>query len=556
MNLNTIDIPFDEDLLPARMLQFGKYTCMYEHGRIRYISFSNVELIRMIYFAVRDKNWNTLSYTIGDESIETHKNGFKISYTALHRLDSISYRSDILIVASGERLTFFARGQSLSNFERNRIGICLLHPIKEYRGREVVVERPDGSTYQSSFPDLVKPNQPFTEIRKMHCSVSEGLSVDMNFEGETFETEDQRNWSDGSYKTYSTPLAIPFPVSISEGAVLEQKIGLTIFGEGIQGDAALATTEQKIPFPKIGYGVNYRDELAESEIQLLLQIPFDHYRVELYLSNQDWEKILELRFREATQLKTKLELVLFFSDDFAKQLQRFLSLIKDQSVLVRSVLIIKVFQNVTSEDIFASAFPEIKKHFAHIEVGYGSDGFFADLNRNRPSNTYFDFISFPLTPQVHAFDTRSLIENLESQRDLIRAANTFAQGKKIFVSPITFRIRSSSMGEGARPADYDTRQHRSFGALWTLSCIRNLCDADSLTFYEVKGYRGILSGETHSSHLSATFQYLKTIRKFAPEWIIVNDAESLLPRNLLLEDANGNRLEFNLESTRIFKSSF
>ena len=36
-------------------------------------------------------------------------------------------------------------------------------------------------------------------------------------EGETFETEDQRNWSDASFKTYGTPLHLPFPVEVEEG---------------------------------------------------------------------------------------------------------------------------------------------------------------------------------------------------------------------------------------------------------------------------------------------------------------------------------------------------
>ena len=36
----------------------------------------------------------------------------------------------------------------------------------------------------------------------------------MIFNGETFEMEDQRNWTDASFKTYCTPLSLPYPIKI------------------------------------------------------------------------------------------------------------------------------------------------------------------------------------------------------------------------------------------------------------------------------------------------------------------------------------------------------
>ena len=37
-------------------------------------------------------------------------------------------------------------------------------------------------------------------------------------EGDTFEMEDQRNWTDASYKTYVRPLALPWPYTLAGGA--------------------------------------------------------------------------------------------------------------------------------------------------------------------------------------------------------------------------------------------------------------------------------------------------------------------------------------------------
>lgn len=38
-----------------------------------------------------------------------------------------------------------------------------------------------------------------------------GVTVGIDFSGETFEMEDQRNWTDASFKTYCRPLARPAP---------------------------------------------------------------------------------------------------------------------------------------------------------------------------------------------------------------------------------------------------------------------------------------------------------------------------------------------------------
>ena len=42
--------------------------------------------------------------------------------------------------------------------------------------------------------------------------------------------EDQRNWTDASFKTYSTPLELPFPVELSAGEQIRQRfvLGLVV----------------------------------------------------------------------------------------------------------------------------------------------------------------------------------------------------------------------------------------------------------------------------------------------------------------------------------------
>ena len=64
------------------------------------------------------------------------------------------------------------------------------------------------------------------DIRSLAWTL-DGVATTATFEGEVFEMEDQRNWTDASYKTYSTPLERPFPVVVAAGAVIEQSVAFT-----------------------------------------------------------------------------------------------------------------------------------------------------------------------------------------------------------------------------------------------------------------------------------------------------------------------------------------
>ena len=50
-------------------------------------------------------------------------------------------------------------------------------------------------------------------------------------EGDAFEMEDQRNWSDASYKTYVRPLTRPWPYTLPKGEKVAQSVTLSISGK-------------------------------------------------------------------------------------------------------------------------------------------------------------------------------------------------------------------------------------------------------------------------------------------------------------------------------------
>jgi len=188
----------------------------------------------------------------------------------------------------------------------------------------VSIEQPDGSTYEALFSEAISPRQPFLNIRKMHWNAAGQLDCSLSFNGDIFETEDQRNWTDSSYKTYSTPLSRPIPAAVKKGDTVAQQLVLDVTAAGTNqvADEPKRSDAERHPFPKMGYArCTGSATLSEAFISLLQQVPFDHYRVELHFNNDTWRTEWANALHEAKRLETKLELILFFTDAVQEELE-------------------------------------------------------------------------------------------------------------------------------------------------------------------------------------------------------------------------------------------
>ncbi|NEJ83166.1 hypothetical protein GR268_42570, partial [Rhizobium leguminosarum] len=101
-------------------------------------------------------------------------------------------------------------------------------PIGGVEGSPATVEHVDGQIVATRFPDVIEPWQPFKDMRAITHEVIPGVRAECRMEGDTFEMEDQRNWSDASYKTYVRPLALPWPYEIAANRPVRQKTSLII----------------------------------------------------------------------------------------------------------------------------------------------------------------------------------------------------------------------------------------------------------------------------------------------------------------------------------------
>jgi len=171
------------------------------------------------------------------------------------------YSAEIVGKAEG-RLVFRAKGRAVTDFVTNRTGFVLLHPLEGVAGRPARVEHVDGRTVDASFPELIDPVQPMMDLRAITHEAGPGLQVTCRMEGDTYEMEDQRNWTDASYKTYVRPLALPWPYTLAAGTELEQSVTVTVEGRLAggatvrAGEATVTVGEPVGTVPPLGFGLD------------------------------------------------------------------------------------------------------------------------------------------------------------------------------------------------------------------------------------------------------------------------------------------------------------
>lgn len=540
MNSRLIQLPFDVALTPGQILTSGDLTCFCEAGRIRYLKFHDRQLLRLIYTAVRDKDWNTAEIVITNESAQQNNNGFTVSYTAAYQYaEATVFEAGIEIIAEGNTLKFSFKGWGVKTFYRNRIGICVLHPITECTGQTISITDSDGGIYTAVFPDTVSPHQPARNIRQMLWPVNNEHNAVLKFSGDIFEMEDQRNWTDDSYKTYSTPVDLPLPVQINQGDKVEQSVSLWFEPlEKYPEIQQLPGGHQQIAMPLIGYSRVPGHQLTTEEISLLKQIPFHQYRTELFTDSTGWENDLQEAVNEARFIGTKLELIVLMS----KPVDGFAALISSHVEYIDSVMIVDAGNGKPSSELFEFAISSLGPLRPLIRIGYGTNNHFADLNRFPPVTVGYDFLSFGISPQAHASDTRTIIENLAAQSATInRIKGRMDNSAVIHVSPITLETRGRTEGSPYSVTPPDARFSTDFLTFWTLSALAGL-EAQQVTIHNAVGESGIL----YNGDASSLFKALKKIRDFDPQWIS-KDFDGDKPA-VIFKNAAGDELRFETDA--------
>lgn len=499
-------------------LQAGPLTMLYDNGDLRYVRLGEREILRRVYVAVRDHNWGTLKSQLNNQTLQVHAKWFRVTYEVMYRQGDIDLHANVEIVGAPDgTVTFEFDAEARSSFHTNRTGFCVLHPAT-LAGEPCLIEHVDGTTQEGFFPDHIAPHQPFFNIRAIQHEVSPAVRARVLMEGDTFEMEDQRNWSDASYKTYCTPLERPRPAQIEKDARIRQKITISLDNRSedntnISVDkapaVALTVGEANTAHSVPALGLSVTDQpLTDLETSRLRLLNLAHLRVEVRLWRADLAEKLRSATAQAKALGIPLEIALFLSpESTADELTAFRSLLDEIKPPVTRWIVLNRAEPTTSEKSARLAREFLGDYDRSALFGAGTDSNFTELNRSRPPLTGIDFVSYSATPQVHAFEDVDLMENMAPLATSARDAHLFSD-VPVVVSPLTLKRRGKpSAGTDVLantphelPPQVDPRQMSLLGAVWTLGTFKYLAESGVLaaTYYETTGWRGVMEREMGS----------------------------------------------------------
>ncbi|KMQ51251.1 hypothetical protein CHISP_1734 [Chitinispirillum alkaliphilum] len=469
-------------------LKAGPVTLLYQNGYIRSLFWKNKELIRRIYVALRDQYWNTIEYKVSNQKVCREEDSFHITFDCRHKRGEIDFLWQGEIIGSNYgQIIFRMNGKALTEFKTLRTGFCILHPL-EFKGKEVNVEHSDKNSERIAFPQAIAPFQPLRDVRKITFSLGEECGAVLSMTGGVFETEDQRNWTDASFKTYSPPIGYPGLYTLKKYAQVNQEISLSLFGELPPGDDETAEgntgiSQSKFGLPQIGISLNPMVELSEREIYNLSLTGINHLRIGLDASEDNLD-LLQRAALYCSRIQSASELALTFSHDFENEIETLLSVLRAVKIPVKRFLVYHKEFAVTPNPLIDSVKESLKAYAPGAAVCAGADHYYVELNRAKERFESADCIVFAPNPQVHTFDNDAIMENLQGLHEVVVDSERLAGDSGLVISPLTLRPRTKR-SKPKKDGGADLRIKGLFGAAWTLSsfisCLSG--NVESVTYF-------------------------------------------------------------------------
>ena len=393
-------------------------------------------VLRSVRAVVRDRNWDTAGLVVDRAAASD------LALT-LH-VHSAGLGSDLRGIVRAEvrgpgRLRVLTDLESASQFETNRTGLVVLHP-PALAGSRMDVRHPDGGVTHSRFPGDISPHQPAFDIAALQWS-HDGLDVDVRFAGDVFEMEDQRNWTDASYKTYSRPLALPFPYVLAAGERVVQSIEIAVSGTPAPVDAdpvARIRLEEGPPLPAIGVSAATAPDPAPP----LAEAPVEGARpasvlVELDLATRNWRAALGRAAASALPLDVRFVL----SDDEPASIDEAAHALRGLPIArVTAFVATGPARHVSDLGAIGLLRHALTEAGVEADVVGGVRSHFTELNREHhrlPRG--LDGIVFSSTPLFHSLSIAQLVESLPMQRLVATQAVGIAAGLPVHIGPISLR---------------------------------------------------------------------------------------------------------------------
>ncbi|MGH2869211.1 MAG: hypothetical protein ACRDNK_16825, partial [Solirubrobacteraceae bacterium] len=402
----------------AAVLEYGGLTALLEGADLRYVRAGDEELVRRIFVTVRDAHWRTLEPRIEHVEVRRSHGEFDVQLQVRHVSGDLDFRWSGLIRGRGDsELEYTMDGRIAHACAYNRIGFCVLHPLRESIGRHYGGVG-DAGAFTGAISALVAPQRfvggRFVALcppaRSLWIDRPGGGRVSFEFEGDLFEMEDQRNWSDGSLKTYCTPLELGFPHQAAAEQRIHRELRVAVSGTRPKHRPARHPTSTEIVLGKVGdtrlptLGVAWPAEVTSARgrvAELVRDLGLDHLRVEVDPGVP--ESITALNDAAGTSRTTgcPLELALYISADSRDLLAHMASRLT-ASPIARVLVFHRDGRYVESTETTPPGLVTLARETLGSSlapgtpVGGGTDMSFCELNRTRPDADGLDVVSYAL----------------------------------------------------------------------------------------------------------------------------------------------------------------
>ncbi len=480
----------DEITSPTRLVKVGDLSLEVELDAIRAIRWKGVEAVSGIYWPIRDSNWIALEQENVRESLTS--NGEKVEFDLKFSIAKGMLNCELSLNASKSG---FLELQLLMipqvDFKTNRSGFAVLHPIFGVAGKPLAVTHSDGSRDEMEFPLLISPGQPVFDIAGLRHEV-EGVVVDISFDGEIFEMEDQRNWSDASYKTYCRPLVFPFTYTLRAGKTVRQSIAISLSGSpsGARSPVrkTLALDPVPKPFPDVGLALENGWMCSSENNHLVAAASPKFFQVRID-SCTDSAFLREVaRFSEEMRVEIDLEVVVAGDRDVDESLRAAADALAVAGVAPSRVLPLPEGYLTSHQPTGpwpkgatpAEAVAALRRVFPDAMAGGGVLTNFTEFNRHPPNPELCDFVSHGMTAIVHVADDRSVVETLESYPSIFASAEALAKGRPYRLGLVSIGMRSNPYGPAVADnpdmkrqimAMHDPRHRGLFAAAWIVGAL-------------------------------------------------------------------------------------
>ncbi|UVY84521.1 hypothetical protein NLU66_02660 [Brachybacterium sp. NBEC-018] len=510
----------DEPVDARERRRHGRWSLRLEGDEISEIALDGVVLVETLRPAVRDRDWDTVPPQVLRESWshrgELLVRELEVAYTGA---DGAARATTVLEIDPGSvRVRFTLEAEPA--LVTNRVGLTVMLP-RAMAGDDATARTPDGQERRFRFPRTVSPWQPLFDIRSLDLSHRDVRAL-LQLDGDVFEMEDQRNWTDASYKIYSRPLVLPFPYRVEAGERVVQEVELTAtspapaatrdFAVGPTTAAAvdLAALLEGAPvvrMPRLGVGATTAASPAGAG-QLSALTGLDHLLVE---ASDRFDVPAVLRAAAAEAAATGLPADLWVIGTERTDLPAVLTAAAAAGLPLRRVSLVDESRHVTTRALARTLAAALAS--TGLEPVLAARSHFTELNREHaelPAD--LPLLAFPSTPQMHQQETWHAVEAIGALADVLGSARTLHPDARLLLGPVTLRPRVNAVatraelvdrddatGHGAHhvPGSVDPRQGTAWAGAWLAAVVAVAAaqGVEQLTLMEAAGPRGVLGDD-------------------------------------------------------------